>query len=333
LLTGCLPIRYLAQAGAGQDQIARNQLDVDMLVSGGWLTKERRALLAEVAQIKAYGEAHGLRATSNYTTYVDLHRPQVLWVTTACEPLRFHPRVQWFPIVGDVSYLGWFRREDADEFAAELRGKGWDVDVRGSAAYSTLGYFPDPILSTMFDDGKTARGELVNTILHESLHATFFVAGQSTLNESVASFVGDALAATYMRERVGPDAEETKAYFEQEASGERRTELFRTAYSALERLYASSRSREEKLAEKARILARLREEAHVQRQLTNATLVQYKTYGSGKAEMAAMLERCGSFPRLIAELESLRPTFESQKTERDPAKLLGPHVATACPPK
>ena len=142
-------MQYLAQAGAGQDEIVRKQLDVDWLVRGGYLTKERRALLADVAQVKAYGEAHGLRATTNYTTYVDLHRPQVLWVTTACEPLRFRARTQWFPIIGNISYLGWFQRKDADEWAASLRAKGWDVDVRGSGAYSTLGYFPDPILNTM----------------------------------------------------------------------------------------------------------------------------------------------------------------------------------------
>lgn len=331
-LSGCMPVRYLAQAGAGQDEIARKQLDVDALVAGGWLTKERRALLADVARVKAFGEAHGLRATGNYTTYVDLHRPQVLWVTTACEPLRFRARTQWFPIIGNISYLGWFSRKDADAFAEELRVNGWDVDVRGSGAYSTLGYFPDPILSTMIEEGKGARGELANTILHESLHATFYVNGQSTLNESIASFVGDGLAAAYMRERVGEDAEETRAYFQEEAQGDRRAEAFQRAYGTLEALYASGRPREEKLAEKARILAALREETRLRRPITNATLIQYKTYGSGKAEMARMLERCGSFEKLIAALSALRPALEQAKSQSDPGQLLAPHVSTVCAP-
>ena len=328
----CMPVRYLAQAGAGQDEIAQKQLDVDMLVRGGWLTKERRALLADVAHVKEYGEARGLRATTNYITYVDLHRPQVLWVTTACEPLRFRARTQWFPIVGSISYLGWFQRRDADDFAAELRAKGWDVDVRGSGAYSTLGYFPDPILSTMIAEGKGARGELTNTILHESLHATFYVNGQSTLNESVASFVGDGLAASYMRERVGADAPETRAYLEDETEGERRAAAFQNAYGKLAALYASDKAREEKLAEKARILAALRAETRLRRPITNATLIQYKTYGSGKAEMSAMLARCGSFAKLIAGLEKLRPALERADSQSDPGKLLAPHVDTICAP-
>ncbi len=329
---GCMPVRYLAQAGAGQDEITRKQLDVNALVSGGWLTKERRALLADVAQVKAYGEAHGLRATTNYTTYVDLHRPQVLWVTTACEPLRFRARTQWFPIIGNISYLGWFQRKDADDFAAELRVKGWDVDVRGSGAYSTLGYFPDPILSTMIEEGKGARGELANTILHESLHATFYVAGQSTLNESMASFVGDGLAGAYMRERVGADAPETRAYFEEEAQGDRRGALFQVAYGKLATLYASDTPRAEKLAEKARILHALRDETKMRRPITNATLIQYKTYGSGKAEMSEMLARCGSFAKLIAGLEKLRPALERADSQSDPSKLLAPHVDEICRP-
>lgn len=327
-----MPLRYLAQAGAGQDEIARKQLDVDWLVRGGWLTKERRALLEDVARVKAFGEAHGLRATDNYTTYVDLHRPQVLWVTTACEPLRFRARTQWFPIIGNISYLGWFHRKDADDFVAELAAKGWDVDVRASGAYSTLGYFPDPILNTMIEDGKAARGELANTILHESLHATFYVNGQSTLNESVASFVGDGLAAAYMRERVGVDSEETRAYFEEEAQGDRRAAVFQIAYAKLAALYASNASREEKLAEKARILGELRAETKLKRPITNATLIQFKTYGSGKAEMAQMLERCGSYPKLIAALEKLRPALERATSQSDPGELLAPHVATVCAP-
>jgi predicted aminopeptidase len=325
-----MQMQYLAQAGAGQDEIVRKQLDVDWLVQGGYLTKERRALLADVAQVKAYGEAHGLRATTNYTTYVDLHRPQVLWVTTACEPLRFRARTQWFPIIGNISYLGWFLRKDADEWAASLRAKGWDVDVRGSGAYSTLGYFPDPILNTMIEEGKAARGELANTILHESLHATFYVNGQSTLNESVASFVGDGLAAMYMRERVGPDAPETKAYFDEEAEGDRRAERFQVAYTKLATLYASDKARDEKLSEKAQILTDLRAETKMRRPITNATLIQFKTYGSGKAEMAQMLERCGTYPKLIEALEKLRPALESADQQSDPSKLLSPHVSSVC---
>ena len=86
-------------------------------------------------------------------------------------------------------------------------------------------------------------------------------------------------------------------------------------------------------AEQARILTALRAETGLRRPITNATLIQYKTYGSGKTEMAQMLERCGSFPKLIAGLETLRPALERADNQSDPGTLLAPHVATICSPQ
>ena len=129
-------MRYIAQASVGQDEIVKNQIDIDEILAHKYLSTRTRTLLADVAKIKAFGEEKGLRATPNYTTWVDLHRKEVVWVTTACDPLRFRPKTWHFPIVGGFTwYLGWFHKKDADEFADELEKKGWDVDVRGSRAY------------------------------------------------------------------------------------------------------------------------------------------------------------------------------------------------------
>src|SRR4029078_3952588 len=125
-------------------------------------------------------------------------RPAAVWVVSACEQLRFRSKEWHFPIVGSFPYLGWFDLEQAKAFADELRAESWDVDVRGAHAYSTLGWFRDAVLSTMIPEGKEALGELVNVVLHESVHATVYIEGQAFFNESIASFIADRLTDHYL---------------------------------------------------------------------------------------------------------------------------------------
>lgn len=331
-LVGCLPVRYITQAAAGQEEINSRGIAIDEIVRGGHLDKRTRELLAHVSRIKAFGERHGLRRTNNYERYVWIGRPAVVWVVSACHPLAFRPYTWRFPIVGSITYTGWFDRKDAKAYANELARKGWDVDVRPSQAYSTLGWFDDPILSTMISDGDEALGELADVVLHETLHATFYVPGQSTLNESVASFFGDELAVKYLDEVVGPDAPEKTAFVAMRKRGARRGRIMKAAYDELAELYASKLPREEKLARKKQITDALRAELELKRPVTNASLIQYKTYGSGKTELAELLAVCGgSFPRMLRTLERVRPIAAKSRPHADPAVLLRPLIAGGCP--
>jgi len=321
LTAGCLPVRYITQAAAGQEDLNRRGIAIDEVVKGGHLDKRTRDLLAHVAPIKAFGERYGW-----------ISRPAVVWVVSACHPLAFRPRAWKFPIVGSITYTGWFDRKEAKAYADELAAEGWDVDLRPSQAYSTLGWFDDPILSTMISDGDDALGDLADVVLHETLHATFYVPNQSTLNESVASFFGDELAAKYLDEARGPDSPEKASFLEARARGTRRGQVMKAAYAELAKLYASKLSREEKLAEKKRITDALRAELKIKRPVTNATLIQYKTYGSGKPELAELLATCGgSFPRMLKTLDRVRPIAAASPPHTDPAILLRPLIAGGCP--
>ena len=181
-----------------------------------------------------------------------IDRPNVVWVVSASDPLRFHSKTWTFPLVGSFTYLGWFKTDEAKTFAESLKREGWDVDMRGSQAYSTEGYFEDSVLSTMIPEGKAALGELANVILHESTHATFFVHHQSTLNESVANFVGDKLADLYLAEKLAPDSDEIAAYHRQEAFGEKRGKRLREAVSRAPSAVRVERPRRRKAAPKRR---------------------------------------------------------------------------------
>ncbi len=332
-LCGCLGpgLHYVTQAAAGQEKLNGRGVEIAEIVEKGYLDKRTRGLLAQVPEIKAFGELHGLKATKNYQRYLWLGRPAVMWVVSACDPLRFRPKTWKFPIVGSITYTGWFDRKEADEYAKELSAKGWDVDVRGSQAYSTLGWFNDPILSTMLSGGDDALGDLADVVLHESLHATFYIPGQSTLNESMASFVGDTLAVQYLDATQGPDGAIAKRFMEGERRSAERGKKMKAAYETLEKLYASSLPREDKLAEKKRIVDTLRAELRIKRPVTNATLIQYKTYGSGREEMAQLLDHCqGDFPRMLRALERVRPIAAKARPHSDPAVLLKPLLAEGC---
>ncbi len=332
-LSGCATGDYLAQAGCGQIDILLRARDIGAVARDPHVDPHTRALLGQVSAIKAFGEAHSLRPTGNYHRYVELDRGAVVWVVTASEPLRFRSKTWWFPIVGRVPYLGWFDRDEAHAFADELRAEGWDSDVGAADAYSTLGWFDDPVLSTMIAEGNEATGLLVNVILHESVHATLYVDGQTRFNESLAEYVAGKLTVSYLDERYGPASREKAAYLDAVHRGAERSAQMHRAYETLEKLYASQRPPEEKLAEKARVLQALRRETRFRRPINNATLSAFKNYNSGTPELDALLSACGaSWGRFFATLESLkRKDAFSAPNQADLAPVLLPLVKAGCP--
>ena len=191
-------------------------------------------------------------ANKNYTRYTELPREYLVDVVTAVEDDTLTPYTWRFPIVGEVPYKGFYRREDALALAQRLKRRNYDVIVRGVDAFSTLGFFSDPIYSFM-DDYSTY--ELADLIIHEQTHATVFLKSQIQFNEELATFVGFEGALRYMEQRDGTvDALREKI---KTAGSDRDTflGLMRELYEDLDRLYASSLTREEKLAGKREIFS------------------------------------------------------------------------------
>jgi predicted aminopeptidase len=314
LLSGC----YLLQAAGGQYELIHSARSLKSVVRDPATSPRVKELLLQVPGIKHYGQQRGLRPTQNYDHYVDLHRSAAVYVVQACAPLEFTPRRWTFPIVGSVPYLGYFDEQAARRFASELeKDEQLDVTVRTASAYSTLGWFRDPVLSTMIPEGPDALGELVNVILHESVHATVYVEDQSAFDESLASFVADHLTRDYLLTRLGPDAPETKAWFEGEERGARYLAALRIAHEDLKAVYASNASREEKLAQKeARYLA-LQKQLGARRKYNNADLAGIRTYDSGRAAFERLLARCHSWWRVLAAVRALKPGDFSEPQQRE----------------
>lgn len=335
VLSGCTEARYLAQAGCGQIDIMLRTRAREPAAADPHTPAHARELLAAVPEIKRFGELHGLRPTGSYGHYVQLDRGSVVYVVTASDPLQLRAKTWWFPIVGGVPYLGWFDREDARAFAAELRGEGLDTDLYGSEAYSTLGFFDDPVLSTMLKRGPQGIGSLADTVLHESVHATLFLDGQATFNESMAEFAAWRMAGEYLDERFGPGSAEKRAMAEEARRDDNRRREMHAAHEELTKLYASGRPVAEKLEEKRRIFADLRRRAGFRRPINNATLANFKNYNSGAGEFTALLGACGgSWPRFFAALSRLRTDRRAftRRDQTDLGPILDPLVKAGCAP-
>jgi predicted aminopeptidase len=293
VFSGCSSVGYLLQAGKGQLTLLNRAKPISEVLKDERTPPKIKAILSEVDDIKKFGESQLLKATKNYRDYVKVEGGAISWVVSACDPLKFEPRRWSFPIVGSFTYLGWFSLDDTKEYAEEIKKEGLDVDVRGAAAYSTLGWFRDPVLSTMVSRGDESLGDFVNIILHESVHATYYLDEQSSFNESLASFVADQMTPQYLEQKKGKASPELASYLAEEKQSAQRQKLFHQAYNELDELYKSSAPREEKLAKKADVLQRLMKATEAKREVNNATLIQFRTYGSGLAEFEKVYAACG----------------------------------------
>jgi predicted aminopeptidase len=146
----------------------------------------------------------------SYTTYAHLDRPYVVWNVFATPPLSTRLQTWCFPVAGCVGYRGYFRRADADAFAARLRAQGLEAYVAGIPAYSTLGWFEDPLLSTFMH---YPEAELARLIFHELAHQVAYAPGDTTFNESYATAVEEIGVERWFAKR--PDEAALRAFREQ----------------------------------------------------------------------------------------------------------------------
>lgn len=307
VLSGCTSVRYLFQAGRGQLALFQHARPIEEVLKDEKTPARLRELLAEIPEIKKFGEQNGLKPTRNYRDFVKLDRDAAVYVVSACEKLHFRSKEWHFPIVGSFPYLGWFDLDGARDFALSLREEGWDVDLRGAQAFSTLGWFRDPILSTMIAAGPEALGGLVNVVLHESVHATIYIPGQAYFDESLASFVADQLTPVYLSRFKGKDSPELTTYLREESDSQEARKLLHETYLKLSDLYLSKRNDAEKLEIKTQTLSDLEKRIKARRKLNNATLIQYKEYSSGMKDFEALFQACGRdgsrFLRTLARLD------------------------------
>ena len=188
-LTGCTTIAYYSQATAGHVELLLKRRPISEALSDNTLSDDVKAKLREVQKIRKFATTElSLPDNDSYKSFADIERPYVVWNVFATPELSLIPIESCFFVVGCLSYRGYYAESDAETFAEELRAAGHDVYVGGVAAYSTLGWFDDPVLNTMlyWDNRRLAK-----LIFHELTHQLVYVKNDALFNESLATSFAD----------------------------------------------------------------------------------------------------------------------------------------------
>jgi predicted aminopeptidase len=305
LASGCLMPRYLAQASYGQFDLLNRARPIDQVIADPNTPPWVAELLAEIPSIKAYGAAQGLAVKRNYTTYSRLGRTAAVWFVGAADPLHFRPRKWCFPIVGCFPGLGWFDEDDAIAHRRQLEAQGYDAISRPASAYSTGGWFPDPVLSSMLSGDTDGFPEFANVILHESVHATILVADQPFFNESIASYVADAMTDQWVIDRFGDGSPQQLAWLYGQAARDVRTARMFATYAELDALYKSTKSNTDKLEAKRLIIDELVDEMRLRRRPNNASLIELRVYQAGATGLAEAHRGCGDLRHMVLAAKQL----------------------------
>ncbi|MDQ3365564.1 MAG: aminopeptidase [Myxococcota bacterium] len=298
-LGGCLMPRYLAQAAHGQFDLLDRAKPIEEVIADPATPLRTAMLLSTIPEIKAYGRSFGLSVRRNYTHYAALGRPAAVWFVGAADPLKFKPRKWCFPIVGCFAGVGWFDEDDAVKHKLDLEAQGYDAIVRPASAYSTGGWFPDPVLSTMLAGDNSALPELFNVIIHESVHATVLVPDQPFFNESFATYVADTLTDHWILEKFGRGSPEELAWSLGQATHLARTSRMLDGYNQLKQLYDGPLPRDAKLARKAQIIDELVDDLRLRKRPNNASLTETRVYNGGVAHLIEAHRTCGDLRKLV----------------------------------
>jgi len=254
LLAGCAQLRYYVQAAHGQYALWSDARPIDDWLGDPNTDPRLKARLEKALLIRRFAVKElGLPNNASYKNYAALSRPFVLWNVVATPELSLRP-IQWcFPIAGCVSYRGYYSKADATAYADELSEDGNDVQVGGVPAYSTLGWFSDPLLSTFIN---YSDAELARMVFHELSHQVVYVQGDTQFNESFATAVEEAGVERWMELYGTPEMRES--YVRNNARRQDFLALLVKHRQMLADNYASKTSTRHRRAEKARIFAHLK---------------------------------------------------------------------------
>ena len=256
LLAGCGSLSYYAQSIRGQLGVMAASRPVDEVLADPSTAPGVQQRLARLPELRRFAhERLALPASSSYRRYADVGRQAMVWSVVAAPADSLEPRQWCYPVIGCASYRGYFSEQAAQTYASDLAGEGWDVAVEPVPAYSTLGWFSDPLPSTVIDWPIT---EIAALLFHELAHERLYLAGDSAFNEAYASVVEQEGVRRWVAAH--GSAGQRVDHRRQLARRSDFLELLEVTRGRLQALYAKGLPREETLAAKAVILAGLGEE-------------------------------------------------------------------------
>lgn len=327
LTAGCSQLDYYVQAAHGQLSLLSEARPIDDWLADPQLNARLRLKLVKVKHIRQFAATElGLPDNKSYRNYADLKRPFVLWNVVATGELSLEPKHWCFPVAGCVSYRGYYSKSDAQAYASSLRSEGLDVQVAGVPAYSTLGWFNDPVLSTFI---QYPDGELARLVFHELAHQVVYVKDDTQFNESFATAVEEAGVERWLVAQGDPRLRQT--YIEFESRKEDFLNLLLKYRKELEANYQRQASDADKRTRKAEIFRALQDGYRVLKitwggyagydrwfaePLSNAHLASVAAYHDFVPGFRVLLRQEKTFPRFYAAVRDLAALDQPERHRR-----------------
>lgn len=322
LIAGCESVSYYSQAILGQLSILSKREAIEDLIANADSSPELKSKLSTILDIRDFAETElMLPVEDNYDSYVDLQRPFVVWNVFATPEFSMSPLNWCYPIAGCVSYRGYFSEDKAQVYADKLGDDGFDVYVGGVSAYSTLGWFSDPVLSTIINRDDY---QLAALLFHELAHQLIYIPGDTEFNESFATTIEREGLRRWLAANHVSQSERNNIVQLAEINTQRREEfvaLVNKAIIELEEIYASDNSEVEKRQAKAEVFSSMRSDynifrkawngydaydAWMSRELNNAQLSTVATYFNWVPAFEQMLLDNGNdLNRFYAEVTAM----------------------------
>lgn len=331
---GCSPA-YVLRAGTEEMSILWRREPIAELLKDPALDQTTRQKFELVLAAREFAAAHKMKTKGSFAQFSKIDRDVLSWVLGASDKTQFKLKTWWFPIVGRVPYKGFFEKADGIVEAKKLQAKGLDVTLRPTLAYSTLGWFDDPLLSTTLRVDEVA---LVETVLHEIFHNTAWVKNEVSFNETAANAIGQIGAEEFFKSRNDAQSKIQAA----EAAG-RWQEQIKLASALtklkgeLSELYARDIPAEEKLKLRFQVYAAAQNDwlkhsvafktkryLTVFREMNNASLLGTELYLKDSSLFDALYHRCGSFQSFLDALVEISKT--ANKENKNPFDLLNNRV-------
>lgn len=319
-MQGC--ISYLWHVGGGQLSIICNRKKISEVLKERKVELETRAKLNLIFHTRNFAQRQlGLKGGQSYTYYTHLDRDYVAYNVTAADKLAFKPYTWYFPIAGRVPYKGYFDKQKAMAEAQCLAEDGYDSRISRVSAYSTLGWFDDPVLSPFLKQGDS---QIIALIFHEMAHGTLYIKSDTLFNESFASFVEEKATIRYLEKFY--DQEMVDSYKASLIDFRLYLEIMMAGANKLEALYASKISEGEKLEQKKKIIADLKRVGRAtafanknylklfERDLNNTHFLSLRRYHSGNAIFEKIyLQKNKDMAAFIAELRSWKKHTNAER--------------------
>lgn len=339
-------VGYYAQCVQGHADILAKRQPIDKVLADAAVSPELKEKLSLVLRIRDFASRELLLPDNgSYRCYADLQRPQVVWNIVATPEFSLRPRQWCFPVAGCVTYRGYYSRDGAQALLEKLQAQGEDVHLYGVDAYSTLGWFDDPVLNTFINK---PEARLAGLIFHELAHQQIYIKGDSTFNEAFAEAVAQEGVARWLRQAERLD--DLVKWQESLRHDEQFVALLQEARLRLERIYSAESDVGTKRAGKAQVFqelaltyVRLKEswggyggyDRWFASPLNNARLASVGTYRSQLPAFQALLQQTGgdidSFYKAVQSLGRL-PAGERQERLRilaaDVNRSSGPDIAS-----